>query len=331
MRTPPHRSPGVTGLQPSVRAASGGHGPPVATRGPLGLAFVPVVVAAPGPVVAASKNAARRNTLPAPEEQWTSADKIPKRFKDRPLYASKGLPAVGDIRQQGIGNCYLAGLLGAMANTPNGRTQITRLVTQHSGAIETKGRDYLNGKAGPLRAISADRYFEVTFPGGKPVTTSDVLYADDSDRDWNPIFMDSPNGVLWPSIIELGYATLHGGYDKIGMGGGVDVATCINELMGKVEYTMLHFLQKRKFQKGADAGSLTTKDLRDACGLAQSRPTLAATRKQPTTLIGNHAYVVLRLAGNAVALYEPLAAKTLPKVGLDTLEQELEALFSIKL
>lgn len=329
MRTPPHRSPAVAGLQPPSRAASAGHGPPVATRGPLGLAFVPVVVAAPGPVVAAAKNAARRNTLPAPEQQWTSADKIPKRFKDRPLFAKQGQPAVADIRQQGIGNCYLAGLLGAMANTPNGRARIKKLVTEHSGAIETKGRDYVNGQPGPLRTVAADRYFEVTFPGAKPVTVSDVLYANDSDRDWSPIFMDSPTGVLWPSIAELAYATLHGGYDKIGMGSGVDVATCIGEVLGKVDFTMLHFPQKRKFHKGVDEGALTTKDLRDACGLAQSRATLAATRKQAAKLIGNHAYVVLRLAGNAVALYEPLAAKTLPKVGLDVLAADLEALFSI--
>lgn len=329
MRTPPHRSPPVLGLSPTSRAATGGHSPPIATRGPLGLAFVPVVVAAPGPVVTAAKVAAKRNTLPAPEQQWTSADKIPKRFKGRPLFAQKGRPAVADIRQQGIGNCYLAGLLGAMANTPNGRTRITRLVTEHSGAIETKGRDYVDGNAGSLRTIPADRYFDVTFPGAKAVTVSDVLYADDSDRDWSPIFMDSPSGALWPSVIELAYATLHGGYDKIGMGGGVDVATCIGEVLGKVDFTMLHFPQKRKFRSGEDKGPLTTKDVRDTCAHAQSRATLAATSKKTAHLIGNHAYVVLRLSGNAVSLYEPLNAKTLPKVGLDTLAAELEALFSI--
>jgi hypothetical protein len=319
----------VAGLLPHTRITPGVSSVPLATRGPLGLAFVPVVVAAPGPVVAAKSAATRRNKLPAPEQQWTSADKIPKRFKSRPLFNKQDRPAVTDIRQQGIGNCYLAGLLGALANTPNGRARIKRLVTEHPGAIVTEGHEYSNGKPDKLHSVSADRYFAVDFPGAKSVTVSDVLYADDSDRDWNPIFMDSPNKVLWPSVIELAYATLHGGYDKIGMAGGVDVATCINEVLGKVDYTMLHFPQDRKFRKGADEGKLTSKDLRDACARAESRATLAATRKKPASLIGNHAYVVLRLSGNSVALYEPLGAKTHGRVDLATLAPQLEALFSI--
>lgn len=328
MRAPPSRSPGVAGFLPHSRPAPGSHSPPIATRGPLGLAFIPDVVAAPGPVVASTKAATRRNTLPAPEEKWTSANKIPKRLH-RPLFA-KGGPAVADIRQQGIGNCYLAGVLGAMANTPKGRGRLVALVNEHAGAILTTAHDYVDQKPGPSRTIPADRYFEVTFPGAQAITVSDVLYADDSDRDWSPIFMDSPNNVLWPSIVELAYATSHRGYDKIGMGSGVSVATCIAELLGQVDYTMLHFLTNRKYRGSTDGGALKSKDLQDVCMQAGSRATMAATRDDATGLIGNHAYVVLRASGSSVTLYEPLHAK--PTVAkLAELPDQLEAVFSIVL
>ncbi len=292
------------------------------------MAFVPTVFAAPGPVVAAKQAAARSNTLPPPEEKWSSANKIPKRFKDRRLFAKNGTPAVTDIRQQGIGNCYLAGLLGAMANTPKGRARLTSLVKEQSGAIVTTGRDYVDQTPGPSRTIPADRYFDVAFPGSKTITLSDVMYADDSDRDWSPIFMDSPSNLLWPSIIELAYATAHGGYDKIGMSSGVSVATCIGELLGKVDYTMLHFLTKRKFRGKTDDGPIKSKDLHDVCAQAGTRATLAATRDDATAMIGNHAYIVLKLSGSSVTLYEPLKPTT-KVVKLDALPDQLEAVFSI--
>ena len=191
------------------------------------------VAAVPGGALAApsATTAVKTYTLPAPTlgtnkalkaRKSTWKDTFPSRFR------------AGDVEQQEILNCYLAATLAALAHTPKGQAVIKKIVVPKQGKIVTTCHDYdFDGTKGPTKKITSDRYFEVQFQSGSKLIVSDVLYMDDSDRNWNPRYMTShSDNALWPCIIEVAYASFKGGYEKIDASSNINFADFLKPELG---------------------------------------------------------------------------------------------------
>ncbi len=128
-----------------------------------------------------------------------------------PLYA--GAPKYLDINQGNINDCFLASIIGALANTVNGRRKIVSLIKEHQARVEsdvsTAESDLARDAVGKM--IKSDRYFSVTI-GGKSYEVSNVLYTDDGDKNWGLKYMQIPKNVLWGCIIEKAFAKKNGSY-----------------------------------------------------------------------------------------------------------------------
>ena len=105
-----------------------------------------------------------------------------------------------------------------MANTSAGRGQITSMIRPRNGAITTICKKYdAENVRGPEQRLKSNRWFTVAFKQ-QSVDVSDVLYHDDSDKNPNLIYMTTPirDRALWGAIVEVAFARLKAGYDKIG-------------------------------------------------------------------------------------------------------------------
>jgi hypothetical protein len=322
MRTPPNRSPGSAGLQ--------AQGAPIVTRGPIGLVLVSntALPKNPTPVVGVAPKVAPilSNTLPPPDHQWSKGNKVAQRFPDRKLFEERAGPSQEDVRQQGVANCYLAALLAALARTPNGRIRLRKMVAPHAGSFVTVARDYDGEKPGAERKITADRYFEIALAASQPIAVSDVLYATDGDRDYDPVFMDSPQKLLWPSVIELAYATFCGGYDQIGSDAGISWARCITDVLGKVDYIKLN-LPRKTWDRAGSSGEMGGHQLDELLGGAATKPTIIVTGLKGK-LLPHHAYAVVRHDTHSTTVYDPLTALAMPVVRSD-LKGACEEIISI--
>jgi hypothetical protein len=105
---------------------------------------------------------------------------------------SKNGPVVDDVQQGALANCPIAAILAALAHTESGRKRIAGMVSESTAAVETD----LSGVASKLdnppknNKITTNRYFTVSL--GNAIEVSDVLYTDDADANWSPIYMKSP-------------------------------------------------------------------------------------------------------------------------------------------
>lgn len=287
-------------------------------RGPAGMLAIPSTVLST-PTAAVS---AINYTLPTPSLSTNKAliaristwqDTLPSKLKET------------DVQQQEIYNCYLAATLAALAHTPKGRALVQKIVTEKTGRIVTTCHDYdFSGTKGPKKMITSNRYFVVKFHSGLKLTVSDVLYMDDSDRNWSPRFMTSPNSVLWPCVIEAAYALYKGGYNKIDASNNLTINDFLKDLIGP-KVVMLHCESSKKWQ-GGKSSKLTEADLKAACNNANSIPVVGASRNNATSVTGWHGFAVLGLNRSTVTLYDPLAAKV-KQLSLKQLWNEFQALF----
>lgn len=239
--------------------------------------------------------AAKTYHLPDPETNWSSNLARYPQVSTLPLYEkSKAPPNYDQILQQSIANCYLAATLAAMANTGAGRKRITEMITTTKGAITTICKKYDLQSVGPEKRLKSDRWFTVTFKG-KSVDVSDVLYHDDSDSYPNLRYMTTPNGdrALWGAIIEVAYAKLKGGYNKISA--SVNPLTQFLDEFSAVKWTIL----------GPANGKAKA-----ACKSAGNRAAFIATREVGTKILTPwHGYAVLGMSGTKVKLWDPLTGK----------------------
>lgn len=246
---------------------------------------------------AASAPKATTYLLPDPEKATWSKDKwrVPH-VSSLPLYLGKG-PKYSEIRQQNIGNCYVAAILAALANTQSGRDRIRRMITASTGAITTVcyAWDSDNQQLPQRLELKSERRFKVQFKSDS-VVVSNVLYHDDSDRNPNLIYLTTPGGdkALWGAVVEVAYAKLKGGYDNIG-GSKVTVNQFLDEFSA-VKWTAL----------------VPTKDedaIKKACRNAGSKPTFLATNESgnTTTLDPFHGYAVVGMSAAKVKLWDPMA------------------------
>jgi hypothetical protein len=235
--------------------------------------------------------------LPDPETAIWSKDKgrVPH-VSSLPLYLGKG-PKYSEIRQQNIGNCYVAATLAALANTQNGRKLIRTMITPSKGPITTVcyAWDSDNKKLPQRLELTSERRFKVQFKSAS-VVVSNVLYHDDSDRNPNLMYLTTPDGdkALWGAVVEVAYAKLKGGYDNIG---GSKVT--VNQFLG--EFSAVKW-----------AALVPTKDedaIKKACRNAGSKATFLATKESgsTTTLDPFHGYAVIGMSAAKVRLWDPMA------------------------
>jgi len=131
------------------------------------------------------------------------------------LNSSTTAPALDDIMQApGIANCPVASILAALAFT---HTLPQDMVTETAATVLTDisglPKDTLsNPPTG--KEISSSRFFTVKLPSG-PIEVSDVLYTDDHDRGWSPLYLRDPGeGSIWASIIEKALAVQLKSYEN---------------------------------------------------------------------------------------------------------------------
>lgn len=234
--------------------------------------------------------------LPDPETAIWSKDKgrVPH-VSSLPLYLGKG-PKYSEIRQQNIGNCYVAATLAALANTQHGQQLIRTMVRPSTGPITTVcyAWDSDNKKVPKRLELTSERRFTVRFKSAS-VVVSNVLYHDDSDRNPNLMYLTTPDRdkALWGAVVEVAYAKLKGGYDNIG---GSTV-------------TVIQFLDE--FSAVKWAALVPTKDegaIKEACRNAGSKATFLATKESGTTTLDPfHGYAVIGMSAAKIRLWDPMA------------------------
>lgn len=143
----------------------------------------------------------------APDIRDPETDKIVRRFwpdgrkkldkhnfsDTMPLF--KDGVSADDVRQGGLGDCYFAAAMAAIAATPAGQRMLQQMIHDNE-----------------------DGTYTVTFKDGQQITVDGDLYvAGDGTAAYG-----RPQGDLWYAIVEKAYAQRQGGYDDIGAGGNAD-------------------------------------------------------------------------------------------------------------
>jgi hypothetical protein len=243
--------------------------------------------------------AAKVYDLPDPETGvWSGHKARYPHVSTLPLFEKNKLsPLYDQIFQQNIGNCYLGAALAAMANTNAGRRQIIRMITPHRGAITTICKKYeAFSKNPPEQRLKSCRWFTVAFKDNL-VDVSNVLYHDDSTPP-NLMYMTTPGAddrALWGAIIEVAYAKMKGGYDKI-----TASSTTVEQFLDEFSAMQWEFLLPAT-DKAA---------IKKACKSADKRATFIATKERGTKiLISFHGYAVLSMSDTKVKLWDPLHGK----------------------
>jgi hypothetical protein len=132
----------------------------------------------------------KKTTMPPPTHDQVSKD---VHVVTWPLFnSSKKVPALEDVQQSPfLANCPVASILAALAFT---RSIPQDMVSETAATVLTDlsgvPRDTLSDPP-PSKTITSSRIFTVKLPGG-PVEVSDVLYTDDHDRGWPPLYLRDP-------------------------------------------------------------------------------------------------------------------------------------------
>jgi hypothetical protein len=292
----PARIPGPFGTTPVV---VGGIHPtmPGGFRGPAG--YRPLYDTKTGAKTDAAPPAVKKVftvKMPSAFDSASTTTKI-ARVVEWPLFAKSG-PQVTDIAQGTLPNCPLPTILAAMTNTASGRNRILQMVTEHVDPSITDLSDVADDISDQTANLASKRYFTVKL--SKVVEVTDVFYTDDADHGWGLLYMQASghgDPVLWPAIIEKGFAVHLGGYAKLDE---MKVNTVWKELMGA---------DPRGF-------SITSKTdlarIREQAEEASKKPVILASgdsegidSASKQKVRHHHGYAVLGIQGNTMKLYDP--------------------------
>lgn len=293
------RVPGVLGATPQTGHSTDAHG---TARLPGPLKIGPSIL-----LMDATITKVAPKTIPMP----TPLEDTEKKRVNVVTWDPGDTPQTIDVAQGHVGDCPVAAILGAMANTPGGSKRLSAavkkidadVVTDLSAVMQFLDDDDWAGR--PKGSLASKRYFTVDLPGVKK-EVSDVFYTNDGDENWDLLYIGNQSNrskkvtpVLWPSVIEKAYAAQVGGYEKLNK--ITDPVVAWKALLGPTAPT-----------------SVAVTDLKDSeiVKLAQSAkavPTIAATdpdkakveKESGGLLHGHHGYTVTGLAGNQIALYNP--------------------------
>jgi hypothetical protein len=239
---------------------------------------------------------------------WTSSTIIRARVVNWKL--ANGKPVTTDVRQGALPNCPIAAVLAALTHTAVGQKYVDGLITEYKGtSVQTVLPQEIMDKLALRddeepddkvqdKALQSNRYFSVKL--GKQIEVHDTFYVKYTDGDYlELVFMNSPNDVLWPAVIEKACALHYGSYVEIG---------------NYRKHTANEFWE---FVVGKPAKGLQIEDatdiekIRDAARNATGTPTIAASREKVSlvNLTPWHGFAVLGLQGKNIELYDPAKAK----------------------
>jgi Calpain family cysteine protease len=220
-------------------------------------------------------------------------------------------PQTIDVAQGEVGDCPVASILAAMANTPGGSQRLSAAVkqivadalTDLSAVMKYLDDDDWVGR--PKGSLASKRYFSVDLPGVKKEVT-DVFYTNDGDENWDLLYIGNQANrnkkvtpVLWPSVIEKAYAAEVGGYEKLNKID--DPVVAWKALIGPKRPTLVQVTD------------LKDSEIVKLVQSAKAVPTIAATnpdrakvdKESGGLLHGHHGYTVTGLLGDQIALYNP--------------------------
>ena len=245
---------------------------------------------------------------------------------------SKRVPAWGDVQQGELANCPIAAILSALAHTPSGRKRLDGMITEYLGAnIKTTvahdvmttilSREADSPDYSPQnKEILSSRYFAVNLKG--LIEVSDAFYVKETGQsggDMDLVYMDSPNQVLWPCVIEKAYAVKLKSYQELD-----DQKHTVEEfwevLVGKKPVVIRD-------------GNMTEQKIRAAAMAASKVPTIGATRDDvpkidstdATRVESDHGYAVLGIQGSTIELYNPWGKPE--KIPLKEFSSNFEAIY----
>lgn len=294
----------------------GGAAPP-GTIGGL-IPWTPWTQAVPGPlgfkqveVKGAATKSPRALALPLP---WHSSTIIRMAVVDWKL--ADGPPVTSQVRQGHLPNCPIAAILAALGNSKDGQQYLDGLITEYKGTpvksslpgeLVTKlyeHEDDPDDYKPQAAELTSNRYFTVNLKKfGKPIEVHDTFYVEYTDGTYYKlVFMNSPNDVLWPAVIEKACAIYY--------------SNSYPEMSNYKKYKANVFYE---LLTGFAVDGLDIKDdtdiekIRDVAREAKRVPTIAASRDTDKMPAGApvtpwHAHAVLGMTGKKIDLYDPAAA-----------------------
>ena len=114
---------------------------------------------------------------------------------------------VSDVVQGRVGDCYLLAAISATIIAPHGRETIERMIQ-------------------PAAADRGIPRFQVTFPNqGTPISvTVSAVFPDGHVARSGSRDSATLKEEIWPAVLEKAYAMVHGGFDRIKLGGSMSEA-----------------------------------------------------------------------------------------------------------
>jgi hypothetical protein len=281
--------------------------------GPLGLSPGSPGGRVPGPIgtlwdkqsnkpgIGTVSKSVKRTTMPLPTKDQDSKDVHVVLW---PLFdSSKSTPAFTEVKQApGIANCPVASMLAAMASNPAGQAMIQGMISETSGNVVTDLSGLSTGTLSnppPGNALSSARYFTVKLSGGS-IDVSDVLYTDDHDSGWSPLYLRDPGDqTIWAAVIEKALAVKLESYENFD---ALDINA--NDFWEKIT--------------GVRPGQIEIKPdtplstITAAVNASARVPSIGASKPDGVKFVtAFHGFALLGFQGGKIRLYDPAKAKTL--------------------
>jgi hypothetical protein len=225
-----------------------------------------------------------------------------------------GLPVTKQVRQGHLPNCPIAAILSALGNTKEGSKYLDGLIIEFTG---TTVRTSLPGELvtklwhsdedkddkPQVPVLESKRYFTVSLKKfGKPIEVHNTFYVGYTDgTNYDLVFMNSPNDVLWPAVIEKACAIYYGNSYPAMSDYKKHTANEFYELIVGVTVDALKIEDTTDIEK-----------IRDVAREAPRAATIAASREKlpaAAPVTPWHAHAVLGMTGKNIDLYDPMAAK----------------------
>ena len=257
----------------------------------------------PSPTPGAVAKAAKMTKMPPPTKDQDNKD---VHVVASPLYnSSKKGPAYDEVKQApSIANCPVAAVLAALAFTPVGSTLIQRMVSEKAGNVVTDLSALPPATLSdppPGTTISSARYFTVQIAGGS-IDVSDVLYTDDHDSGWSPLYIRDPSDQsIWAATIEKALAVKLGSYENFD---ALNISA--NDFWEKITG-----VKPGVIEITADT---PLKDIIAAAEKSARVPSIGASKPNATdvkVVTEFHGYAMLGVQGSKIRLYDAAKAKTL--------------------
>jgi hypothetical protein len=128
-----------------------------------------------------------------------------------------------------------------------------------------------------------------------------VLYTDDGDRDWGPLYMTSPNKALWPCVIEKAFAAKLGGYTELDYRyakPGTRTSGFFWEVVLNAPPNILPVTV-----------STSSAAIQNIAQAAKTKPAISASKDGAAGVTGDHGFAVLGMLGPKIELYDPNTTK----------------------